>query len=612
MNFDIEIYKLLNKDLDNENKWSDDEYKLHYMLYGIREGRKYNINDVYPDFNHTLYRNNYEDLSNMNDIQLELHFLNKGKLEKRSYSDTKKYIISPHLMGGLCNQMFQIASAYGEALKYNKSLVVTTMADNPHSSIDYFGNIFRKVKRDMVNIQNIYKEPDDKALRYCNIPNLDSDMKIFGYFQNEQYFMKYRKEILDLFSIESSREEALKNKYVELDNSYFIHIRRGDYVNNDFHYIDLTLYYKKCIEYIKGVHNNAKFYVFSNDIEYCKGLEWLVNDNIIFIENLDEIDSLYLMSMCKYGGICCNSSYSWWAGYLNKNEDKIVIYPNRWFNSDWEIDIGWKGCKIMNIIDYSIHTNVFDLSDTTIIIPVRIDHNDRLVNLTIILKYLTYFFNTNIIIIENGITSNYEYIKSILPKDKLDMIDYEYQYSTEKLFHRMKILNECLAKVKTQVVANYDVDCLLELDSYMECQNKILSGKVDVMHPFNNPPGVYYIDIEDKDKIDKYNINKMINISVNNIAGNGFIVFFRTSSYRRIGGENENFMAYGPEDNERIYRAIKFGLKYERLNKPIYHLEHYRSPNSSNTNPYFIYNTELFEKIKNMNMEDLKTYYNFK
>jgi hypothetical protein len=360
MNFNREVYKLLNSDLDNENKWSDNEYRLHYMLYGIREGRKCSITDVYPDFNYDIYRNNYADLKNMTNIELGIHWLNIGLVQKRSYNiniDTKR-VISPHLMGGLCNQMFQIASAYGEALKTNKIVTVTTLDSNPHSSIDYFSNIFRRVKRDTkLIIKKIYNETIDRALQYCDIPNIDSDMRMIGYFQNEKYFIKYRKEILDLFSIEPIREEVLRNNYNDLDNSYFIHIRRGDYVNNRLHYIDLTMYYKKCIEYIKSIDNNANFYVFSNDIEYCKSLEWLNKEDVRFIQNLDELDSLYLMSMCKSGGICCNSSYSWWAGYLNKNEGKTVIYPNKWFNNDWNIDIGWKGCKIMNIVDYTINNN---------------------------------------------------------------------------------------------------------------------------------------------------------------------------------------------------------------------------------------------------------------
>ena len=110
------------------------------------------------------------------------------------------------------------------------------------------------------------------------------------------------------------------------------------------------------INHILSIDSEAVFYVFSDDIKYCKDVTYLTSFN--FILDLDEIDSLYLMSMCTKGGICSNSSFSWWGGYLNDNNDKMVIYPNRWFNSNWEVDIGWKGCYIMNIDDFTIDKKI--------------------------------------------------------------------------------------------------------------------------------------------------------------------------------------------------------------------------------------------------------------
>ena len=370
--------------------------------------------------------------------------------------------------------------------------------------------------------------------------------------------------------------------------------------------LDLDNYYKQSIIYIKSINPTAIFYIFSNDIKYCQSIDWLVNENVKYILDLDEVDSLYLMSLCKNGGICCNSTYSWWGGYLNENINKLVIFPNKWFNSDWKVDIGFIGSTIMDINNYTIIKKKFDLTKTTFILAIRIEHNDRLINLKIILKYITYFFNTTIIIIENGKTSHYDIIKEIVPQEQLF---YEFQYSNDELFHRMKILNECLSKVKTEVFVNYDIDCLLPIENYMKCQELILNNIADVIHPFTKQDGVFYIDIENKDKINIYNITDINNICRTNTAGNGFVIFFNTKKYISIGGENENFLSYGPEDNERIYRSTKLGLKYAWLKSKIYHLEHYRSQNSSTNNPYYLNNMELFEKIKKMNINELKTYY---
>ena len=72
--------------------------------------------------------------------------------------------------------------------------------------------------------------------------------------------------------------------------------------------------------------------------------------------------------------------------------------------------------------------------------------------------------------------------------------------------------------------------------------------------------------------------------------------------------ENENFVAYAPEDVERYYRFTKLGYKVERIDDWIYHLEHKRTPNSWINNPYMSQNNNEWEKIKCMNKDELYSY----
>ena len=72
------------------------------------------------------------------------------------------------------------------------------------------------------------------------------------------------------------------------------------------------------------------FLVFSDDIEWCKSN---IKANYIEYVQYDENIDLILMSKCDHN-IISNSSFSWWAAWLNKNENKIIKYPNIWFGKD--------------------------------------------------------------------------------------------------------------------------------------------------------------------------------------------------------------------------------------------------------------------------------------
>jgi hypothetical protein len=351
MSFNWEIYSILNPDLLKAGLNTKQQLERHYLVHGKKENRHINVNHVYADFDTENYKKNNIDLQHMNNQQLELHWLKHGRYENRHYK-VRKLIISAHLIGGLCNQMFQIACAYVLGLKYDKKLIICTQEHNPHSNINYFNNIFKKIDiNTSLKINNIFRENPDTSSIYVDIPNFNEDTIIYGYFQNYKYINEYRNEILELFKIDKPRESRLRNIYTDLQNSYFLHIRRGDYVNNIHHELNLETYYKKALDIIKQRENNKYIiYVFSNDINYCKNIEWLQHNNIKFIDGLDELDSLYLMSMCSKGAICCNSSYSWWGAYMINNKEKFVIFPNRWFsNNNIKVEIGWPGCKILNI-----------------------------------------------------------------------------------------------------------------------------------------------------------------------------------------------------------------------------------------------------------------------
>ena len=150
-----------------------------------------------------------------------------------------------------------------------------------------------------------------------------------GYFQSEKYFKHNRDKILELFKPQEKINKFLLKKYSNLINNekhVSVHIRRGDYLKfSDYHTNLNKDYYYKAMNYFKDEY---KFIFFSDDIEWCK--ETFTNKNNIFIEKQDDILDLYLMSKIK-NNIIANSSFSWWAAWLNENENKKVIAPSTWF-----------------------------------------------------------------------------------------------------------------------------------------------------------------------------------------------------------------------------------------------------------------------------------------
>jgi hypothetical protein len=92
------------------------------------------------------------------------------------------------------------------------------------------------------------------------------------------------------------------------------------------------------IKHILSITPEAHFYIVSDDIEYCKTFAGFKKINKTFID-LPALETLYLMSLCEKGGICGNSTFSWWGSYLNKSSQKVVTFPGKWLKNTWKNDI---------------------------------------------------------------------------------------------------------------------------------------------------------------------------------------------------------------------------------------------------------------------------------
>ena len=348
---------------------------------------------------------------------------------KPHYPNSEKgfRIVSIKLWGGLCNRLFQIACCFGYAEKYNLSPVFYKCLfehnkheyeyQNQHQTQNTNGEntitILKELLPELDIRDDIVSESDfyiidiggDFACKYIDLQlplHTDKNILLKGYFQSEQYFpilesnkflYPFVKNLIADSTIYRKTDNAdnADNKY---DNLYFLHIRMGDYMNHYLHYLGYKKYLETSIKYILDKNPNVVFLICSNEKDKTKilqELEFGIENNLLsrikyefeidINPEINPLDTLKNMAMCA-GGICMNSSCSWFGAYLSRVTSKyrfclkncsdnyiadenniikniikhIIIMPNRWFNDRYisremyqDIYPHWENLVILDI-----------------------------------------------------------------------------------------------------------------------------------------------------------------------------------------------------------------------------------------------------------------------
>lgn len=282
------------------------------------------------------------------------------------------------IIGGLGNQLFQYALGRTIAYKKNTTLkldITSFKTYNLHNYALSNFNIAEKIATEeeiqrlicpsgMRGLQSkliqaskpYYNRSCVKELDFNFEPNIikvSSNVYLDGYWQSEKYFEDIEDIIRNEFVVTSPQEglnRELGNQ-IESCESVSIHIRRGDYVSNSHtnktHGTCDMDYYLHSIKYLTKTVKTPHFFVFSDDIEWAR-LNLMLPYPVTFIDNNGpekNYEDLRLMTQCKHN-IIANSSFSWWGAWLNKNPEKIVLAPEKWFNdssinTDDLIPDGW-------------------------------------------------------------------------------------------------------------------------------------------------------------------------------------------------------------------------------------------------------------------------------
>ena len=262
-------------------------------------------------------------------------------------------MIIVRLNGGLGNQMFQYATARALSLSRGVDLVLDLSEFNKYKlrgfELDKY-NIQAKTNKSEFFLRTIslkfklYKIIKlywmEKSLLYDpTIQSLGNNAYMEGYFQSELYFLNIRKILLNDFLIRGNVSEyarLMKEKVLEKKVSISLHLRRGDYIldkkTNSVHGVCSLNYYKKAMNLLNKKFKNVNYFVFSDDMLWAKNN--LEIENVTYVEHCSiPHEDIYLMSLCDHN-IIANSSFSWWAAWLNENYNKVVIAPKKWFKDE--------------------------------------------------------------------------------------------------------------------------------------------------------------------------------------------------------------------------------------------------------------------------------------
>lgn len=194
---------------------------------------------------------------------------------------------------------------------------------------------------EFVCFKTILERHQKGSLKAYREPHLWPLIYYKGFYQNERYFADFEPEIRRAFTFNVALITEQNQQFaaqMQQCCSVALHVRRGDYMLPQFfdNYgsICTEVYYQRAVEKMLQRFPDAQFFVFSDDTDWVK--QHLNLPNATYISHNTGKDSwqdMYLMSQCHHN-IIANSTFSWWAAWLNAHENKVVMCPNIWSRAE--------------------------------------------------------------------------------------------------------------------------------------------------------------------------------------------------------------------------------------------------------------------------------------
>jgi hypothetical protein len=237
--------------------------------------------------------------------------------------------VTAAITAGMGNRFFQVAAmlGYAETHGHTPVFVSAFIGENPwtpgpYDITQYFPDI-PLVKEEIS--WTVLKEAEGAGFTYSPLPFCEGHVKLQGIFQAHPYFPSSPIPVPPLL-----RPSATS------PSTFFFHVRRGDYLIAvcAHHYVPLETYWERCLATLS--RDDLQILVCSDDIQWCKETLPILYSHHIkphqwrFSEAANETEALKEMIACESGGICANSTFSWFPAYWIQNKEKRIFMPGTW------------------------------------------------------------------------------------------------------------------------------------------------------------------------------------------------------------------------------------------------------------------------------------------
>jgi hypothetical protein len=283
-------------------------------------------------------------------------------------------MITVYLGGGLGNQMFQYAAARTLAARHRTNVRLDLYAyrkaprnfDDPEGrpfalggfalpGSEVAGRAYGRVMRHRRRIANprlrrfvmphLFKEKRtayEPTLYDPDFEHLPDGTYLWGFFQSFRYFAEAATQIRADFTAKDPAmlvrvDAALRGIRRAARPLVSLHVRRGDYLRFEGLFVEPHQRRAAMDQF-----RDADFLVFSDDLAWCRSN--VQGENVFYSPFESMLEDFWGMASCDHN-IIANSTFSWWAAWLNPKPDRIVVAPARgeadddddFYPSDWRL-----------------------------------------------------------------------------------------------------------------------------------------------------------------------------------------------------------------------------------------------------------------------------------